>query len=150
AAQFNRDLQARVEAMQSVKAAVWVGDAPLGDSRSFTNIGTAGRKPSPGEPVVESQYNTVSPTYFSALSVPLLSGRAFTEEDVNAGSPVVVISESMARVYWPNEDPLGKRLWVPAEGPAEIVGVAKDSMLHAGYAPYFYQPVRPGNQLGLR
>jgi predicted permease len=150
AAQFNRDLQARVEAMQSVKAAVWVGDAPLGDRRSFTNIGTAGRKPSPGEPVVESQYNTVSPNYFSALGVPLLRGRAFTEADVNAGSPVVVISESMARAYWPNEDPLVKRLWVPAEGPAEIVGVAKDSVLHAGYAPYFYQPARPSNQLGLR
>ena len=80
----------------------------------------------------------------------MLRGRAFSEEDVNAGSPVVVISESLARAYWPKEDPLGKRLWVPAEGSAEIVGVAKDSLLHAGYAPYFYQPARPGNQLGLR
>ncbi|HEU0185365.1 MAG TPA: ABC transporter permease, partial [Blastocatellia bacterium] len=150
AAQFNRDFQARIEAMSSVKAAVWVGDAPLGDTRSFTDIGIAGRKPSPGEPRPESQYNTVSPNYFSALNVPLLRGRAFSEEDVNTGSPLVVITESMARAYWPNEDPLGKRLWVPAEGSAEIVGVAKDSLLHAGYAPYFYQPVRPGNQLGLR
>jgi len=150
AARFNRDLQARIEAMPSVKAVVWVGDAPLGDRRSFTDIGIAGHKPAPGEPRVESQYNTVSPNYFSALSVPLLRGRAFSEEDVNAGSPVVVISESLARAYWPKEDPLGKRLWVPAEGSAEIVGVAKDSLLHAGYAPYFYQPARPGNQLGLR
>jgi putative ABC transport system permease protein len=150
AAQFNRDLEARVEAMPSVKAAVWVSDLPLGDRRSFTDIGIAGHKPAPGEPSVHSQHNTVSPNYFSALSVPMLRGRAFTEEDVSAGSPVVVISESLARAYWPNEDPLGKRLWVPAEGSAEIIGVAKDSLLHAGYAPYFYQPARPKNQLGLR
>ncbi len=150
AAQFHRDLRERIETIPSVKAVVWVGNLPLGDNRSFTDIGVAGHKPAPGEPRVHSQYNTVSPNYFSALSVPLLRGRAFSEEDVNAGSPVVVISDSLARAHWPSEDPLGKRLWVPDEGVAEIVGVAKDSLLHAGYAPYFYRPVRPGNQLGLR
>jgi MacB-like periplasmic core domain len=80
----------------------------------------------------------------------MLQGRAFNEEEVNAGRPVVVISESLARAHWPNEDPLGKRLWVPHEGSAEVVGVASDSLLHAGYAPYFYQPVRPRDQLNLR
>jgi predicted permease len=150
AAQFNRDIEERVEAMPSVKAVVWVGDAPLGDHNSFTNIGIAGHKPSPGEPTLYSKYNTVSLNYFSALSVPLLRGRAFNEEEVNAGRPVVVISESLARTHWPNEDPLGKRLWVPRDGSAEVIGVASDSLVHAGYAPYFYQPVRPQDQLGLR
>jgi predicted permease len=150
AAQFNRDIEERIEAIPSVKAVVWVATAPLGDSRSFTNIGIAGHKPPPGAPVLESQYNTVSPNYFSALSVPLLRGRAFNEDEINAGRPVIVISESLARAHWPNEDPLGKRLWVPHEGSAEVVGVAGDSLLHAGHAPYFYQPVRPQDQLNLR
>jgi macrolide transport system ATP-binding/permease protein len=150
AAQFNRDLQERIEAIPSVKAVVWVGDAPLGDHNSFTNIGPAGHKPPPGEPVLDSQYNRVSPNYFSALRVPMLRGRAFNEEEINAGRPVVIISESLARAHWPNEDPLGKRLWVPRDGSAEIIGVASDSLVHAGYTPYFYYPVRANDQLGLR
>jgi predicted permease len=50
--------------------------------------------------------------YFSALKIPLLRGRLFTEQDTGKAAPVVIISEAMARKFWPNEDPIGKQITI--------------------------------------
>ena len=55
-------------------------------------------------------YNVVSPDYFSTMGMPLLRGRAFTNEDAAGSRPVAVIDETMARLFWPGENPLGKRV----------------------------------------
>jgi predicted permease len=76
-------------------------------------------------------WSTISGDYFQALGVPLLRGRFFTELDSPTATPVVIINQTMARRYWPSEDPLGKGLkgfdprghndeWV------RVVGVVKD------------------------
>jgi predicted permease len=74
---------------------------------------------------------TVSDGYFDALGIPLLRGRAFNEQDANSSQPVAVISEEMARRYFPGEDPLGKRIrirYIDEKSPREpwltIVGIA--------------------------
>jgi predicted permease len=82
----------------------------------------------------------VSGDYFRTMGISLLKGRAFSEQDSGASTPVVVVSESLARRHFPNEDPLGKRVMLAerspmsccaAAGPVEnvwreIVGVAAD------------------------
>ena len=53
---------------------------------------------------------TVSPDYFQTMGIELIKGRLFTAEDTRDSPPVIVIDEVLARQYFPNEDPLGKRL----------------------------------------
>jgi putative ABC transport system permease protein len=84
------------------------------------------------EPVVGRHY--VSADYFRTLGIPLLAGRALTPQDRAGRPPVTVISESAARRYWPDANPIGKRVWFggttgPFADPAhavEIVGVVGD------------------------
>jgi predicted permease len=98
--------------------------------------------PRRAEPGAEDQAGDilVSRDYFRAMGIPLIKGRAFSDEDSGASMPVVVISQSVARKYFPDDDPLGKRLSLAerspmscctAAGPVEnvwrtIVGVAAD------------------------
>ncbi len=73
-------------------------------------------------------YYSVTPDYFAAMGIRLLGGRVFTERDDAKAVPVAVISEKMARQYFPGENPIGKRIWV-TNGPKmfrEIVGVVAD------------------------
>ena len=67
-----------------------------------------------------------SPEYFSTLGVPILRGRAFSDADVQGSTRVVIVSTSVARHYWPGEDPLGKRL-VGSDGEVTVVGVVPDT-----------------------
>ena len=71
----------------------------------------------PGRPHVErweARQESVSEDYFQTLGVPLLHGRDFSEEDVNAARHVMVINQAFARQYFPNEDPLGRKVKLAA------------------------------------
>src|ERR1044072_9150531 len=72
----------------------------------------------------------ISPVYFDTMSIPLLRGRALTDQDTNTTPNVVVISETMARRYWPGEDAVGKRIALgrirKPEDWFQVVGVVKD------------------------
>lgn len=72
------------------------------------------------EPVVNGpsvQYNMVSNDFFTTLSVPLVAGRAFSDQDHNGSQPVAIIDESMARQFWPGQDPIGQRITMEELGP---------------------------------
>lgn len=58
------------------------------------------------------QYNMVSNDFFTALSVPFVSGRAFSDQDRDGSQPVAIIDESMARQFWPGQDPIGQRITI--------------------------------------
>ncbi len=89
-----------------------------------------------GHPLAAGQVNpavstpTVSPDYFRTLGIPLLRGRYFTEHDNASSPPVVIITDTMARHYFPDEDPVGKHLmmgWsLPNQPWREIVGIVGD------------------------
>jgi putative ABC transport system permease protein len=67
------------------------------------------------------------PAFFETMGIPIVRGRAFTAADRADGAPVAIISESVARQYWPGQDPLGKRLQFISSMPqATVVGVAAD------------------------
>jgi predicted permease len=89
--------------------------------------------------------------YFSALKIPLLRGRSFTEQDDAAAPGVVVINEAMARHYWPKGDPLKDRIQIGpnagpafAEGPRQVIGVVGDTHDHGPNSepfPVMYIPL---------
>jgi putative ABC transport system permease protein len=99
-----------------------------------------------GAPGQSAPYIAVTPNYFATLKIPLLRGRDFTDRDNDAGTPVIIINESMARRYWPNEDPLGKRItldFLPDERPREVIAVAGDTRLSRAQrqpGPILYVP----------
>src|SRR5437773_271463 len=93
---------------------------------------------------------TVSPTFFETMEIPLVAGRGFTERDDNAVPRVVVINEAAARQYFPNENPIGRRIGSTLEGSGrqEIVGILRDAKYNSvrdraaptRYAPYLQSP----------
>jgi len=95
-------------------------------------------------------WRSVSPQYFTALGIPLLRGRAFTDRDTAAATRVVVVNEAFAKKYWPNADPVGQRITIGKglgpefEDPTrEIVGVVAsvhESGLNEAAPPVFYVP----------
>jgi len=124
---FFRQAIERVSNLPGVDAAGVTTDIPLFGGNS-TGFNVEGHPPyAPGQrPLAE--YRSVSPGYFRAMGIPLLRGRTFTEQDGVDAPGVVIINETLARRYFPGEDPLGKRLGF--SGPTdwrEIVGVARDT-----------------------
>ena len=136
---------ARIAAHPEAQAVGVVNRLPLGN----TGVGIQGDLRVEGEqaerPGVTASKLAVSGDYFRALGIPLLKGRSFNERD-SADSPgVVIISESLARNLWPNEDALGKRINIGFGGETwrEVVGVVgnvKQRELGAPPAMALYQP----------
>ena len=169
AAQFQRELQERLLATPSVKDVVWVGHAPFldepfehdpGDASYHLDDGSASIGKVNGAtvitartPPIRATSNAVAPNYFAALSVPLLYGRTFTEQDTFDDKAVVVVNEASARRHWPGESPIGKSL-ITRGRKWEIVGVAKNTrntLLHAANEPYLYFPLpSKGGRFDLR
>jgi putative ABC transport system permease protein len=121
---FHQQTLERVRALPGVEAATMVHPAPLsGDSRS-ADFGVEGR-PSPTEEPFNAGLRIVSPDFFKTFHVPLINGRLFAESDDAKAPPVVVVNESLARNYFANENPLGKRI-VSSGQTYAIVGVVGD------------------------
>ncbi len=110
-------------------------------SRGATLAEIEGYQPRTDERL-ESIYDTVGTNYFEVLRIPLVRGRGFTSEDRFESLPVVVVNESFAGRYWPNQNAVGKRIrrgdvWM------EVVGVAKDVKyrdISEKNRVYFYTP----------
>jgi putative ABC transport system permease protein len=92
---------------------------------------------------IQFNNNWISPAYFSTVGIPLVAGRDFTVRDTAQSPRVAIISESIARRYFPNQNPLGKRLGYEVAD-TEIVGVVRDARpsLHAEPNAMVYFPTR--------
>jgi putative ABC transport system permease protein len=93
-----------------------------------------GRPPLPAAEQPEVDVAVVEPHFFETLGIPLLSGRSFTDREARAVTHTAVISQSMARKLWPNEDPIGKRVTIhmkDQDAPSQVVGVVGD-VKHTG------------------
>jgi putative ABC transport system permease protein len=107
-----------------------------------------------GEELPDALYRSADPGYFSALEIPLVSGRFFTTQDRGERGNKVIISRELARKYFGTENPIGKHLNVPAyaKGDFEIVGVVADIVWRVGepVKPIMYFPLSLGdNDSGL-
>jgi len=138
----------RVRAIPGVKAVGIVSQLPLGGNLDMYGIHVEGKTlPNPEEDPSADRYS-ISPGYLRAMRIPLLSGREFEARDVAASPKVVLVNETMARKFWPGEDPLGKRLRMgDTKGPwRTVVGVVGD-VLHRGLdAPHTLQIYLPTAQ----
>jgi len=110
-------------------------------------------KSTPGEPGVDVEYRVATPSYFSTMGIPLRAGRIFDDRDDAHAASITLINETMARKFWPGEDPVGKRIKLgdhPERAPwITVAGVVGD-VRHAGldtqpfpeiYRPYAVNPL---------
>jgi putative ABC transport system permease protein len=125
---YYRDLIERVESIPGVVRASGVNALPISGGDSEGQITIEGRALRPEEEPGGS-FRRILPGYFETMGIPILEGREFTERDGLAGDSAVIISEAMARRYWPDGGAVGSRIKI---GPPEyepwltIVGVAGD------------------------
>ena len=142
---FYGDLVQRVKARPGVESAAVVNFLPLGGSNSSDAFLVEGApKPAPGNENI-GRYRVCTPDYFATMQIPILKGRAFTDQDKAGAQPVVIVNETLARKYWPGQDAIGKRIRVDGLDRApwmEIVGVSKDVRheLTIEVTPEFYLP----------
>ncbi len=142
---FYTQLLDRIKALPGVQSVGTTSSLPLGGNDSDTDFVIEGRPPSPPGQQPVAWYGLVSPDYFRALGMRLVRGRVFTERDDEKASRVVIISEAMARRYFPAEDALGKRLGTGPNAWREIVGVMADVKqfgLEIDARPTMYLPDR--------
>jgi predicted permease len=142
-ARDTRSLLERVEHLPGVIGAGSVSTLPLSGLWESTDFAIEGEPPpEPGrEP--NALYAGVSDGYFAALGVPLLRGRTFDSGDRDS-SAVVVISAALAKRYWPDSDPIGRRIRTFGPKPLEVIGVVGDvRQLEMGTepAPAMYFPL---------
>jgi putative ABC transport system permease protein len=120
---FFREVVERIGALPGVTSVGAIDNLPLGgsDVRSFGIVGRSAWDPG-DEP--SGELGVVTPQYFNAIDIPLKRGRYFTEGDGAEAPRVAIINDALAGRYWPQEDPLGKKITIDFERePREIVGV---------------------------
>ena len=127
---FDR-LVERAKTLPGVKSAGAASFLPVSGGGSLIQFNIEGRPPKTPHDYVAAGYRTVTPKYMETMGVPLLQGRNIAAGDVEKAPAVVVINASMARTYFPGENPLGKRMQIGATPDKdvpymEIVGVVGD------------------------
>ena len=149
-------LMDRFSTVPGVKS-VSQGRAPLWGGVRSASVSSNGPTGEPNAHAPTFHYSYVSPSYFETLSIPIITGRTFTDEEARTGAAVTIISEATARKLWPRQDPIGKRVALdatrqyhssdepfPAGQSFQVIGVTKDirSFSLAEVDPaYFYLPM---------
>ncbi len=108
---FYERLVERVKALPGVEAVGAISHLPLAGGEELDGFEVEGRpSPESGENAQTADFRVVTTDYFSAMKIPLLRGRYFTEQDRSDAPGVIIIDETLARRFFPGEDPLGKRI----------------------------------------
>jgi macrolide transport system ATP-binding/permease protein len=141
---FYEQLLERIRTLPGVQSAALARVRPFSYAGySSAPLEIEGYQP-PRNEQVAADYNQVGEEYFSAIGIPIVTGREFTRNDDENAPPVAIVNETMAVKYWPGKSVIGQRLKVKDKW-MEVVGLAKDSkyqtMLEAP-KPFFYVPVR--------
>ena len=149
---FDR-LLPRLRALPGVRAAAAVMGLPLSGMDFVISFEVEGRPPVPPSQRPAMQVRVATPDYFSTIGIPLKRGRGFSDDDRQGTTPVVLITETAARMFFPNEDPIGKTIklgWGRGGGArrragGEVVGIVgdvKEAGLDEPNPPHIYMPLR--------
>jgi putative ABC transport system permease protein len=146
-AAFYSEMLERIGALAGVESAGVITNLPLtfkGNNASFT---VEGRPEPPPDQVPIAATRAISPDYLRTMSIQLMSGRGFTRQDINDRAEVAIISETMARTYWPGEEAVGKRIKIGRYNSTSpwvtIIGVAanvRQFELETETRPLLYLP----------
>ena len=112
---FEREVLPRLRALPGVVAAGATDTIPLGGRNSDSVILAEGYQMRPGESVISPASVDATPGYFEAMGVKLLKGRFFQEGDREGALPVIIVDEKLAHRFWPNQDPIGRRMYLPED-----------------------------------
>jgi putative ABC transport system permease protein len=167
---FNRELLRRANAIPGVELAAITSNLPATDSINGDSVAYGSTnhnsleiedRPTDSSGDSSAEVIRISPEYFRVMQTPLVEGRLFTEADENGKLPVVIIDEATARRYWPDRDPVGRRLRIrlrfgqnPVNPWSTVVGVVKN-IKHDGLdidgVPHLYVPLNQfvGRSLSL-
>jgi predicted permease len=115
----------RVSALPGVKVASLTDWIPMTLTHKGVDAYPEGYVPHPHESL-QVYHADVAPRYFESLQIPILEGREFTPDDDEKAPRVLIVDQTAARLYWPGQDPLGKKLSVNGS-PFTVVGVARKS-----------------------
>ncbi|AHG89565.1 permease [Gemmatirosa kalamazoonensis] len=149
---LGEQLLARLEALPGVVAATPVVVPPFVGTNVFNVRLAPADAPDPLAVSAMMSWEIGGPHYFATLGTPLIRGRGFSATDVENAPPVAVVSESLARRFWGDGDPIGRRLRAPGDTSAvTIIGVAADTRLRSLRDPamVIYYPWRQGYWQGL-
>jgi len=140
----------QVRAVPGVRAAGATTVNPLGGGNWIAPVDVEGLEPSREEARLSVNHRLVSPGLLEAMGIPLVRGRSFTPQDDEHGQRVAIVSRQMAARFWPNQDPIGKRIrrvranapWLTVVG---VVGNVHDDVdpgdpTETWYLPYLQQP----------
>ncbi len=144
---FTGDILARVQAEPGMQDAALVVPTPLADGSIRVPFEIIGQPPASAAESRTGNYVATTPNYLRVMGIPLIAGRFFTADDVMSTPRVTCISAAMARVYFPNQNPIGKQISFsfPSDPsvPREIVGIVgdvRDSALGEDPKPMMYVP----------
>src|SRR5437016_3397785 len=128
-ADFYREVLDRIQAIPGVKSVGMANNLPFMGFHLSLDFPAPPNSPGGSGPVMVAG-RSVSPGYFRAMQIPLISGRDFTEAENQKDAPCVrIVNRAMARLYWPGEDHVGTQLTgaCPNAAPATVVGLVADS-----------------------
>jgi putative ABC transport system permease protein len=143
-----------INAVPGVEQAAVVNHPPVSSSNATVQIEIDGHAPaSPSDPP-SVDWRVVTPEYFSVMSIPIREGRAFARSDTDTSAKVAIVSESMRRKFWGQEDPVGRRIKTHSGEWLTVVGICGD-IIHDWFGgrnlPTMYQPFSqaPTNAFGV-
>lgn len=140
---FYDELLASLRATPGVQSASLATDSPISGGWDEYGIVVEGYQPQPGERT-GSQHTLVSTDYFRSLGISLVAGRDFTDQDTSGAPPVTIINETMARHFFGNTNPIGKKIGMDKVPDTMIIGVVRDAQYLSLREPplrHFYRSI---------
>ncbi|HXU35020.1 MAG TPA: ABC transporter permease [Blastocatellia bacterium] len=144
---FFDEVRRRVEVLPGIESVGLISSAPLSGGVYAGGFSIEGRGPRSANEDLSADRRMISPEYFNALQIALIKGRYFTERDNQASTGVAIVSDSWARRFVPDDDPIGKRIklggrdstrpWLSIVG---IAGDVRDTALESDARPCVYLP----------
>jgi putative ABC transport system permease protein len=150
---MHKELLTRIESLPGVSDAATVGVIPLIGGNTTHVFAEGQPRPAPGEET-EANLRDVSAGYFKTMEVPLIAGREFNDFDNLQSKPVIIINQTLSKIVFPNQPPIGQRLLTSGDDspPLEIVGVVTDekvTSLDSPQTPVMYYPFQQGPDMSL-
>ena len=144
--EFYKTMLDRVRALPGVESASTSNSLPMGYINGGDTLEIDGYQPPPGQPSPYSFDNAITPKYFETMGISILRGRSFTDSDNDKAQFVAIVNESMAKRFWPGQDPVGRQFKMASDPKhsVQVAGVARDSRFLGMTGPigsYFYIPL---------